>query len=77
MTLLKQFPVYYPKHREQEPIVGVLRALDKTRALHERQRIALAALFRTLLHQLMTAQIRVHDLDLSALQEAAQPARAT
>ena len=29
-------------------------------------------LFRTLLQQLMTAQIRVHDLDLSALEEAQQ-----
>ncbi len=28
---------------------------------------ALTALFRTLLHQLMTAQIRVHALDLSEM----------
>lgn len=27
----------------------------------------LSALFRTLLHQLMTAQLRVHDLDLDRL----------
>ncbi|MDO9069068.1 MAG: restriction endonuclease subunit S [Deltaproteobacteria bacterium] len=30
----------------------------------------LDSLFRTLLHQLMTAQIRVHDLDLSELETA-------
>jgi hypothetical protein len=30
---------------------------------------------RSLLRQLMTAQIRVHDFDLSGLEEAAQPAR--
>ena len=28
---------------------------------------SLTSLFRTLLHQLMTAQIRVHDLDLPVL----------
>jgi hypothetical protein len=37
----------------------------------------LGTLFRTLLHQLMTARIRVHDLDLSAVEEATQPAGAT
>jgi type I restriction enzyme S subunit len=72
MTLLKQFPVYYPKHREQQAIIAVLRAVDEKRAIHERERIALTALFRALLHQLMTAQIRVQDLDLSALEEAEQ-----
>jgi type I restriction enzyme S subunit len=73
MTLLKLFPVYYPEYGEQQAIVGVLRALDEKRAVHERERIAFTALFRTLLHQLMIAQIRVHDLDLSALEEAGKP----
>jgi type I restriction enzyme S subunit len=76
LTLLKQFPVYYPKHREQLGIVAVLRAVDEKRAIHERERIVLIALFRNLLHQLMTAQIRVHDLDPSVLDEA-QPSGAT
>jgi hypothetical protein len=31
----------------------------------------LQSLFRTLLHRLMTAQVSVHDLDLSALDELA------
>jgi hypothetical protein len=34
----------------------------------------LRSLFRTLLHQLMTAQVRVRDLDLSALEETAPAA---
>jgi type I restriction enzyme S subunit len=72
LTLLKQFPLYYPKHREQQNITSVLRALDEKQAVHERGRTALTALFRSLLHQLMTAQIRVHKLDLSALEQAAQ-----
>ena len=46
--------------------------LDEKRGIHERERVALTALFRTLLHQLMTAQIRVHDLHLSALEKAVQ-----
>ena len=38
--------------------------------VHRRKHAALTALFRTLLHQLMTAQIRVHDLDLPELEAA-------
>jgi hypothetical protein len=36
-------------------------------AFQQRKRKVLTDLFRTLLHDLMTAQIRVGDLDLSAL----------
>ena len=36
------------------------------------QEASLTALFRTLLHQLMTAQLRVHDLDLPELAAQAQ-----
>lgn len=69
ITLLKGFPVYYPRRDQQDAIVQALRALDNKLNVHGRYRIALASLFRTLLHQLMTAQVRVHDLDLSALGE--------
>ena len=41
-----------------------LSSLDCKLALHCRKHATLTALFRTLLHQLMTAQIRVHDVDL-------------
>jgi len=34
-------------------------------AIHQHKHVVFAATFRTLLHELMTAQIRVHDLDLS------------
>lgn len=78
MTLLKQFPVYYPKHGIQRQITTALSALDAKGTSHVRTRDSLQALFRTLLHQLMTAKIRVHDLDLSALdgvgEEAIEPA---
>ena len=38
---------------------------------HRRKHTTLSALFRTLLHQLMTAQLRVHDLDLDGILEQA------
>lgn len=70
LTLLKQFPVYYPRREEQQTIIEALRAVDEKRVIHDRERTAFTTLFRTLLQQLMTAQIRVHDLDLSALEES-------
>ena len=60
----------------QGKIAETLSAVDAKIELHMRYRESLAALFRTLLHQLMTAQVRVHDLDLSALEEPAQHAGA-
>jgi hypothetical protein len=49
-------------------VVCQLDLVDRKLKLHERKHAALTALFRTLLHQLMTAQIRVHDLDLALLE---------
>ncbi len=74
MTLLKQFPVYYPGHQDQQAIIELLRAVDEKHAIHERGRAASSELFRTLLHHLMTAQVRVRDLDLSALGVTPGPA---
>ena len=37
-------------------------ALEQKEKVHQRKHTALTELFRTLLHQLMTAQIRVRDL---------------
>jgi hypothetical protein len=37
--------------------------VERKHEQHHRKHAALTALFRTLLHQLMTAQIRVHDLE--------------
>ncbi len=57
-----------PSKDEQDGIVECLNGTDKKNAIHQRKHAALTALFRTLLHQLMTAQIRVHDLDLPELE---------
>ncbi|MCE5309739.1 MAG: restriction endonuclease subunit S [Acidobacteriales bacterium] len=67
-----------PKRDEQGEIALVLHAADAKKLWHQRTFESLSSLFRTLLHQLMTAQVRVHDLDLSALDEpAVEPAGVT
>jgi type I restriction enzyme S subunit len=74
---LKAFPVLLPTGEEQEEIVNILQLVDGRRFVAANILNCLQSLFRALLYQLMTAQIRVHDLDLSALEEAApQPAGA-
>lgn len=60
---LKTYPVPVPALEEQREIANVFAALDRKEKVHQRKHAALTALFRTLLHQLMTAQLRVHDLD--------------
>lgn len=67
-TKLKAFPVPVPPTLdEQREIVAVLDAIDRKIDLHRRKRAALDELFKTLLHKLMTGQIRVAALDLDAL----------
>ena len=64
---LKTYPVPLPSREEQREIADIFAGLEQKEQLHIRRSRALNDLFRTLLHQLMTAQIRVHDLDLSGL----------
>jgi len=66
---LKTYPIPVPSLEEQREIAGVFASLDRKEKVHQRKHATLTALFRTLLHQLMTAQLRVHDLDLSELPE--------
>jgi type I restriction enzyme S subunit len=61
-----------PTLDEQREIVAVLDAIDRKIGLHKRKRAVLEELFKSLLHKLMTGEIRVADLDLSAL-ETAEP----
>jgi len=63
-TKLRAFPVLRPEPDEQKEIADILHTLDRKISLHERKRAALSDLFQTLLHQLMTAQIRVDKLDI-------------
>ena len=63
-TRLRGFPVPVPSPVEQNEIVANVDCLDRKLAVHRRKHATLTALFRTLLHQLMTAQLRVRDLDV-------------
>ena len=49
---------------EQDEIVAVLKTIDRKISIHERKRATLQELFKTLLHKLMTGQIRVDKLDI-------------
>lgn len=60
--------VAYPAIDEQGEIGRVLRMVDDKAKVHAQKHAALTDLFRTLLHQLMTAQLRVHALDLPELE---------
>ena len=71
-TALREFEVPIPPIQEQGDIVEHVQAINKKQWLHTQKKQSLSDLFRTLLHQLMTAQIRVHDLDLSFLEQEAK-----
>lgn len=66
---LKAFPVLLPTKEEQKEIIRILRCLDRRRDVITKILLSMQSLFYTLLNQLMTAQVRVHDLDLSPLDE--------
>jgi type I restriction enzyme S subunit len=59
--------VLVPSLDEPREIVSLLDALDRKIALHRQKRAVLEDLFQSLLHKLMTGEIHVADLDLSAL----------
>lgn len=52
---------------EQKELADAIAAVDTKAQFHRRKHAALSSLFRTLLHALMTAQIRVRDLNLTEL----------
>jgi len=60
-----------PDIAEQHSIADAVATADEQVNQLHKKRTILCDLFRTLLHQLMTAQIRVHSLDLNELESAA------
>ena len=62
-ALIRSFPLAFPEPDEQAAIVTAFESLDQKRALHERKKTQLQDLFRTLLHELMTAKTRVHEME--------------
>lgn len=60
-ALIRSFPLAFPKPDEQTAVVTALESLDQKRGLNERKKTELQDLFRTLLHELMTAKTRIHN----------------
>ena len=61
---IRALPIALPEPGEQKEIATILQAIDRKISVHERKRATLSDLFKTMLHQLMTAQIRVDELDI-------------
>jgi len=51
-----------PGYKEQREIADIIEVVDEKLEFHRRKHAALSDLFRTLLHELMTAQIRIHNI---------------
>jgi type I restriction enzyme, S subunit len=61
-SAINRLPMYLPREDERREIVTMLDAVMKKIAVIQTKRRLLEELFHTLLHQLMTAQIRVNEL---------------
>ena len=70
VSAVKRTLVPVPSLEEQDEIDSALATVQRKIALITAKKRTLTALFRTLLHQLMTAQIRVHDLELPKLEDS-------
>jgi len=57
-----------PTRAEQDELASAFTTLDSKLARHKAKLAALQDLFRTLLHELMTAKTRVHELKLAGLE---------
>lgn len=68
---IKTYPVPVPAKDEQREIASIFAVLDEKERTHARKKALLEELFRSLLHQLMTAQIRVNGdvVDLTGLKD--------
>ena len=63
---MKKLKVVLPSEAEQSEIATCFKSLDQKVVVAGRKVAALQDLFRTLLHELMIAKTRVHELELSA-----------
>jgi type I restriction enzyme, S subunit len=70
-SAINRLPTYLPGEDERRQIVIALDAVEKKIEVVQTKIRLLQDLFRTMLHQLMTAQIRVHELDIPELEAAA------
>jgi type I restriction enzyme, S subunit len=64
IQFLSPWPVALPPKDEQHEIADILQNVDRKIDVHESKKRSLQDLFKTALHKLMTAQIRVNDLEI-------------
>jgi type I restriction enzyme, S subunit len=69
---LKTLPIPVPSTDEQRSIVTIFQTLEDKQNLVASKQSALQDLFRTLLHELMTAKLRVHNLDVTTTSTSAK-----
>jgi type I restriction enzyme S subunit len=74
--LIGQFLIPKPAINEQREITEILQTLDEKFAVHESKKSALQDLFKATLSQLMTAAVRVADLDIDTSEVAGGNTRA-
>ena len=63
---IETFPIPLPPLPEQQKIASILSAIDEKIEAEENKKKALEELFKTLLHNLMTAKIRVNQLEVTS-----------
>ena len=66
---LQRMLVAVPEPKEQTEIAKAAAVVDRKKQIHVDKLKVLSDLFKTLLHKLMTAEIRVHDIDLPGFKE--------
>jgi|SRR5579875_891349 len=69
-NFLHQELISWPDTDEQRSIATILQTIDRSVSIHDRKRLMLQELFRTVLPQLMTGAVRVKDLDLAEVSHA-------
>jgi type I restriction enzyme S subunit len=73
LEIVRELALTFPQSQnEQSDIVTILDAIDRKIELHRKKREVLEELFKALLHKLMTGEIRVDELDSSALVTATE-----
>jgi len=70
LDIVRELPLLVMKSDEQHEIISIIDAIDQKIDLHKRKKAILDELFQTLLNNLMIGEVRVSDLDLSALEIA-------
>jgi type I restriction enzyme S subunit len=69
LGLLTNLPFIKPDLVEQKEIASILSSLMLKIEFHNNKKIELQDLFKTMLNQLMSGQLRVKDIDLSTIEE--------